>query len=213
MMKKSIVIKANRLNLKNINKFKFDKVVIILSSVLICGLILGIFTSSRLLKSDNNVLCNLFDSFLFSCSKLSFINCFFTYLLISLLFVFFAFILGFCAVGTPALCLLPFVLGLIFGSSICCYFTNYGLTGFLFCILGNIPFYAITAATLLKCCCESMKMSVELFCVVINGRASKSCYSLRDIAMYYCVMCIPLLIGSIIKTIGMKLFIGFFGIV
>ncbi len=212
-MKKSIVIKANRLNLKSINKFKFDKMTIVLCSVLICGLILGIFTSSKLLKTDNNVLGNLFESFFFSCSKLSFINCFITYFLISLLFAAFAFILGFCAVGTPALCLLPFILGLFFGSSICCYFSNYGLTGFLFCVLANIPFYAITAATLLKCCCESIKMSVELFCVVINGKATKSCYSLRDIVMFYCVMCLPLLIGSIIKTIGTKLFIGFVGII
>ena len=186
---------------------------LILSSVLICGLILGVFTASKLLKSENSVLCSIFENLLFFCGSLSFIKCLFTCFLVSLLFIVLSFILGFCAVGTPALLLLPFILGLCVGGNICCYFTNYGLMGFLFCILTSIPFYAITAATLLKCCCESIKMSVELFGVVANGKTTKACYSLREIGMFYCVMCVPLLIGSVIKTIGIKLFLGFFGII
>ncbi len=210
MIKKSIVIKANR-----IKPIKFDCKIAIFFTLLVCGVIIGITCANKFCQSDNNIVTPILESYISSCSKLSFFKNFCNAFLIAFFVIFAVFILGFCAVGVPIIWLIPFLFGIFCGGVVTCLFCQNGISGLLFSILINIPCYAITAATLIKCCCESSKLSIDLFGVILGEGAAcnKNKGLLKDYLIFFLVMCIPIIIASLLKTICFTLFSGFFNFV
>ena len=183
--------------------------------MLICGIIIGVTCTNRFCQSDNNIFSSILESYLISCCKLSFLKNFCNTFLVLFAIIFTVFILGFCAVGVPIIWLTPLIYGAICGSIISCIFCENGISGLLFVILINIPCYAITAATLLKCCCESSKLSIDLFSLVAGQGpiCNRNKGFLKDYLVFFLVMCIPIIIAALFKTICFTLFSGFFNFI
>lgn len=205
MFKNSVVFKS-----KNFKKLNWDYETIILFTLFLCGVILGVF----LLKNSTNE----FRDFINSClrnyistkNQSNFFMCFSGVAVFLLVFVIIDFIFGLCAMGTPLVWIVPVCFGAISG---CCFsgmFINYGLKGLLYCFLVDLPCYAITAATLVKCCCESTKMSVGLFsCIGGNSNFTSFC-SFKDYLLNYLILCIPILLGALLSTVCFKIFSSLF---
>lgn len=207
MLKRSVVIKARR-----IKPLKLDYQTIILFTLFLCGLIIGIAITKNGSEEWNNFATNLLSNYISTKSQSSFLRCFSGTLVILLLCIFIDFLFGLCAVGTPFVWLVPLLFGCFCGCGVSCLLINYGLKGLCYCALVNIPCYAITAATLIKCCCESTKMSVELFtniCGFHNANVKNTIF-FKEYVINYLVLCVPIVIGALISTVCFKLFSSLF---
>ncbi len=206
MIKKSVVIKAKR-----IKPLKWDYETIILFTLFLCGVILGVM----LIKNCSEEFCDFLKSglgnYISTKNKSSFITCLSGTTAFLLLFVLIDFLFGLCAVGTPLVWIVPVAFGVICGCSASGLFKFYGLKGLFYCVLVELVCYAITAATLVKCCCESTQMSLELFsCIIGNKNNYKNSYIFKEYALNYLVLCIPVIVGAVVSTVSFKVFASLF---
>ena len=210
MFKRSVVINAKR-----IKPIKLDYPTVILFSVLICGIIIGVSISKKIIYSQNDFLTVLINNYISMIKDCTFFECFVSIFLVIFSVAFIVFLIGFCAVGTPLAWLIPALYGCFCSSVITCLLIKYGIQGIGYCLLINIPCYAITAATIIKCCCESSRLSIELLSV-LTGAASreKGKYKLlQEYIINYMILCIPLICAALLKTVSFKLFSGFFSFI
>jgi len=205
MFKKSVVIKAKR-----IKPLKWDYETIILFTLFLCGVILGILIIKNSSEEFCNYLNNNLSNYIATKNKSSFIMCFSGSIVLLLLFVFVNFLFGLCAVGTPLVWFVPLLFGILCGCSVSCLFDFYGLKGLFYCALVDLACYAITAATLVKCCCESTKMSLELFNCILGNKNFKNSYSFKEYVLNYLILCVPIIIGAVISTVCFKVFSSLF---
>lgn len=203
-MKKSVVIKAKR-----IKPLKWDYEIIILFTLFLCGIIFGVFIIKNGSEELKDFLGSCLSNYISAKNKNGFFMCFSGIFAVLLVFVFFDFLFGLCAVGTPLVWIVPILFGVICGGCVSCMFNIYGLKGLLYCILVDIPCYAITAATLIKCCYESTKMSVDLFTSIVGNNYKTNCF-FKEYAINYLILCIPIVIAAIISTVCFKIFAGLF---
>ena len=205
MFEKSMVLKRKRI--KSINP---DCETIVLFSLFLCGIILGVF----IIKNCNNEVKEAFNTLLrnfFSAkSGCGFISCFSGTLVFFVIFIAFSFLFGMCAVGTPLVWAVPIFFGVICSSYVSLMLINYGLKGLFYCILVDMLPYAITTATLVKCCCESTKLSVNLFSCIAGGNAFKGKNLFKEYSVNYLILCVPVLIGAIISAFCFKIFQSLF---
>ncbi len=205
MLKKGVVIKAKRIKSLNL-----DCETIILFSLFICGIILGAFLIKNCDEDIKNALTSVLKNFFSAKSECSFFTCFSGSLVFLLLFVAIAFLLGLCAVGTPLIWTVP----VAFGSVCSCYVSlmliNYGIKGVLYCVMVDLFQYAITTATLVKCCCESTKISVNLFSCIAGDSTIKGRHMFKDYVLNYLILCVPLVVGALLSSISFKIFQGLF---
>ncbi len=205
MFKKSVVIKARR-----IKPLKWDYETIILFTLFVCGVILGIFIIKNSSIEIQGLLKNCLNNYISTKNQNGYFTCFSGLLVLLLLFLFFDFLLGLCAIGTPLIWLIPVIFGIISGCLVSIFFINYGLKGIFYCVLVDLVCYAITAATLIKCCCESTKMSIELFSCVAGNNNYRNIFSLKEYMINYLILCIPVIIGALISTFCFKIFASLF---
>ena len=205
MFKRSVVIKAKR-----IKPLKWDYETIIMFTLFLCGVILGIFIIKNSGDEFRCFLNNCIGNYISSKSQNGFIVCFCGLLLFLLVFVFTDFLFGLCAVGTPLVWLIPVVFGVMCGGCVSCMFINYGLKGLFYCLLVDLICFAITAATLIKCCRESTNMSVDLFTCIMGNSCCKNAISFKEYVISYLVLCIPVVLSALISTVCFKLFAGLF---
>lgn len=205
MFKKGVVIKAKRINLLNI-----DCETVILFSLFLCGVIIGAFLIKNCDDEIKNALSALLRSFFSAKAENGFITCFSGTLVFLLVFIFTAFLFGLCAVGTPLVWLVPMAFGGICSCYVALMLVNFGLKGLLFCIMVDLLPYAITAATLVRCCCESMRISVGLFTCLWGNSALKGRNLFKDYALNYLILCIPVVVGALISCFCFRIFQGLF---
>lgn len=211
-MKKSIVIKATKITPKINLKPDFKSMV--LFSLVICGVILGLACAGKFSSGANSFIPTVLGSYAASCKELGVIKLILNYFLFSIFPVLIVFILGFCAVGVPLIWLTTVIYGFFCGVVIGCLFIENGILGLVYAICINIPCYAITAASLIRCCCESTKSSVCLFgCFCGQAIPNKGNSALKEYCLYFLVMTIPILVASIVKAISFTLFSGFFSFI
>lgn len=211
MLKKSVVIKAGRIKPL---KIKPDYKTIIMMTLLICGIIIGIAVfknNSEELSPYTETLVNKLISSQAQASVVQYFSFVFT---THAVFVIILFIAGLCAVGLPLVFTVPVLFGFFCSFSICCFLANFGLEGLGYCAVVNIPSYAITAATIIKCCCESINMSSKLFNFTAGVTTDKKQgILLKEYALKYLIFCIPLIIGALLNTLAFKLFYGLFSFI
>lgn len=203
MFKKSVVIRANKL--KKI-QLKFDYKTVIFFTVLLCGIIFGVLLSNKgslawhtfFNTFVNNHLTVKATSSVFR----NFCSIFFSFFLIIL----FDYVCGLCGVGAPFLYLTPLFLGAYCGTITSQFFYIYGASGLLYCLAVNIPCYAITAATLIKCCCFSSDISKEIFVYLISGRNDTKEKILHNYTLKYLLLCIPIALSALLNAVSFKLF-------
>ncbi len=203
-MKKSVVIKAKR-----IKPLKWDYQTVVLFTLFLCGVILGVLIIKNGSEELKDLLNNCMRNYISTKNKSGFLMCFSGIVAVLLLFVFLDFLLGLCAVGTPLVWTIPIIFGIVCGCCVSCMLNIYGLKGLLYCILVDLLCYAITAATLIKCCCESTKMSVDLFMSIVGNNYKTNCL-FKEYSINYLVLCIPIIIAALLNTACFKIFAGLF---
>ncbi len=213
MFKKSVVIKATRF--KPNNNYKFDYKTIIFFTIFLCGLIVGIIIFKRSGDAFAQFITNVLKNYLTVCTSNSIFKNFCSIFFSLCLVVFLLFIFGLCAVGQPLIWICGFLFGCSIGIVISTYYCTFGILGVGYCALINIPCYAITAATLIKCCCESMCISNNIFFYSMgNYKTSNSKnYILKEYVLKYLIFLTPILVASLLKACFLKLFSGLFGLV
>ncbi len=207
MFKKSVVIRAKRLK-----PLKLDYITIVFFTLTICGIIIGISLIKNGDGEFNRVLRNLIESVNATKYNNSFVSCVFYVFSWLFVFVLFAFLSGLSGLGVPFISLVNVLFGIICGVFCGIYYVNYGMQGIGFFSLVYLPCYAITAATLVKCCCESLKISFEVFSFLSgnNTNQSKNKKLFKDYILNYLILCIPIIMASVLNIAGFKIFIGLF---
>lgn len=204
MFKKSVVIKAKR-----IKPLKWDYETIILFTLFLCGVILGVLIIKNGSDELNNFIGSCISNYISAKNTCGYLMCFSGLLAVLLLFLFLDFLFGLCAVGTPMVWSVPIFFGITCGCCVSSMFNIYGLKGLLYCVLVDLICYAITAATLIKCCCESTRMSVELFTSIVGNNYKTNCL-FKEYAINYLILCVPIIIAALISTVCFKIFAGLF---
>ena len=206
MFKKGVVFKAKRI--KPIN---FDCETIILFSLFLCGVILGAFLIKNCDDDIKNALSTLLGNYISAKNDSGFLACFSGVTVFLIIFILMAFLFGLCAVGTPLVWLVPIGFGIICSGYVSLLLLNYGLKGLLYFVMVDLLPYAITTATLVKCCCESTKISVNLFsCIAGDNATLRSKNIFKEYIISYLILCIPILIGALISAFCFRIFQGLF---
>ncbi len=205
-MKNSYVLKARRLKL-----LKLDYLTIILFTVLVCGVFLGISIMKNADEAFKNMLFNFFDNYLSAKSHSGILIVFSGVFVILALFVLFDFLFGLCAIGTPLIFFLLLLFGGFCGFCGSCVILNWGLKGLFYFLLVNLPCNAITAAILVKCCCESINMSVVLFsCILSRDRFSKNQCEFKEYVVKYLIFLIPVAIAGLLSALFFRIYCSLF---
>ncbi len=203
MFKKSVVIRANRL--KKI-RLKFDYKTIIFFTILLCGLIFGAILSAKGSEAWHQFFNTFVNNHLTVKSSSSIFRNFCSVFFCLFIIILFDYISGLCGLGIPFIYFTPLLLGTYCGVIISQFYYLYNLRGLLYCILINIPCYAITAATLIKCCCFSSDISKEILVYLINGKNDTKEKILYNYTIKYLLLCIPILISALLNAITFRLF-------
>ncbi len=205
MFKRSVVLKP-----KKLKGNKLDCEAIILFSLFLCGIIIGAFVIKNCNDDVKNAFCTLLRNYISAKSDCGFLACFSGTVVFLVLFVVVVFLLGMCAVGTPLVWSVPIIFGLICSGYVSLMLISYGLKGILYCVLVDLLPYAITTATLVKCCCESTKLSVNLFTCIAGDNSFRGRNAFKEYVSSYLILCIPVIIGALISSACFKIFEGLF---
>lgn len=210
MLKRSVVIKAGRFK-----PIKVDYKTVVFFTLFICGVIIGVSIVKN--SGDEWKLFSekLLSNYFSAKNNGNILTCFSSTFVMMIFIVFVSFIIGLCAVGVPFISIVPILFGGICGSVVSTFTVNYGVQGLVYCTIINIPCYAITTASIIKCSCESLKMSLELFGAISDSGFSEGKRKgyLKEYTVNYLVLCIPIAIGSLISAIAFEVFSGLFGFV
>lgn len=211
MLKKSVIINAGKIRPI---KIKPDYKTIILFTMFLCGLIIGISFTVKFNNDFSGYIDTFFEKILSFKTENNFLQSFTSTFTFYSIFFIILFISGICGVGLPLEILTLIVFGSFCGFSISSYILNYGLNGIGFCALVTIPSYAIIGATLIKCCAESINMSVKIFSYIIGSTNDKNReVILKEFILKYLVFSVPVIIASLLKTAFFQLFHGLFSFV
>lgn len=205
MFKNNVVLKNNKMQYS-----KLDSRTIILYSLFLCGFIIGIFFIKNCENESRDALGTLLNNHISAKCDSDFISCFCGSVFLLILFIVITFMLGLCAVGTPFICLIPLVFGFVCSCYVSLMLINYNLKGVLYCVMVDLLPYAITTASLMKCCCESTKISINLFGCIAGDVALRGKNTFKEYVLFYLILCIPVIIGALINTICFKIFQGLF---
>ncbi len=210
MLKKSFIIRTK--SIRPPMKFTFDYKLIIYFTLFLSGVIIGVLLIKNAGCDFNNFFSKLLVNHVNAKKNNSFLTDFCFTLLCFILVFFLNYLCSLSAVGFPFIWLILMGFGVVCGAVISEFFISFGLKGLGFCLLVNIPCYAITAATLICCCCESTKICNNIFCFLFgNSRydPDKTCF-LKEYTLKYIIMCLPMCIGALASTVCFKMFSGFF---
>lgn len=212
ILKKSVVIR--RKSLKPIVSINWDYKVIIFFIIFVCGLIFGITIIKNTDKNTSQFLFGILKRNLLALKGCNFLNNACSTFLLSFLTVFAVFIFGQCSIGVAFVSLVPLLWGVFTGIGISCYYSIYNFNGLSYFAIINLPFYAITAATIIKGCCISTKMSNEIFLSLLTDeRKKQENNAFKQYCLTYLVLLIPLLLSALLKASSYKLFSDLFNLV
>jgi len=209
MFKKTVVLKKRKMNLP-----RFDYKNLFLFSLFICGLILGVLT----IRNDHTELNNLLESFCVNYisgkSEKTILECLLETSLLIFLIPLCSFIVGLCAIGGPIIIAIPTVVGIIVGMATGILYSQYALQGLGYSALIIMPAAAIVIGTLLKCCNESINMSLEIIYLMLGGsKGATKTNEFKEYCLRYLVLCVPFLLSAVLNTVCFKLFGGLFSFV
>jgi predicted membrane-bound spermidine synthase len=153
---------------------------------------------------------------LISCKKSvkTILECFLETFVLILIIPLFCFIAGLCAVGGPIIIAIPTVVGIIVGMATGILYSQYALQGLGYSALIIMPATAIVIGTLLKCCNESINMSLEIIYLMLGGsKGTTKTNQFKEYCLRYLVLCVPFLLSAVLNTVCFKLFGGLFSFV
>lgn len=207
MFKKHVVIKAKRINPK-IN-LKIDYKTVFFFTLMICGVILGVFISEKGSDEWHTFFSNFIKGYLNIAPDGSLFLIFGRFFLPFFILYITSYIVGLCGMGIPFLMFIPLILGIYFGVEITQYYVDFGLSGIGCCALIYSPVYAIATATLIKCCCHCFDISKEIFFYLVSGKGNgKPIF--REYSQKHLVFLVPIIIGAGLTTLSFRLFSDLF---
>ena len=209
-MKKSVVIRP--INLK---KVRFDYKAIILFIIFICGIVLGISLYDNSGKDIRDILIRYMETSLDNKINQTYFKTFVTSFVYMVFPIALSYVFGLCATGLPFVWLMPIIYGVINGIVASMYYYSYSAKGVALFALSVLLGNAITAATLIKCCCESSVMSLNIFSAITSKKGSikNEIYNIKDYTINYLILIIPVIIASFINTTSYRVFYKLFGFV
>ena len=205
-MKRSFVIKANKLKFP-----KIDANNLILSTLLLCGIILGVSLVANLSESNVNSFEAIIKNLVFQNQEGSAVFCFCYLFFIMISFIALSYFCGLSVFGISILYMLPVVFGFVFSIFISTFYKLSGFKGLGVSTLIFVPYIAITATSLIKCCGESIKESFELFIYSVNQSKIKSQNNLKTYTLKYLILIVPIILSAMLCTLSFKLFSDLFG--
>lgn len=203
MLKKSVVIGAHKFK-KNRPVFTDYKSVIYLC-LFACSIAFGVMLSHK--GSDwwhsflGTLICNHLTAKQGSTLLVNFCGTFAPLLAILV----YCYIFGMCGVGAPFLYLAPVVLGVFSGVCGAEFFHKFALEGLVYWCCVNIPCNAITAATLIRCCCYGSELSNYVFSLLIYPKTERKEHLLKEYSVKFLVMTIPVALGALLSAITFSL--------
>lgn len=207
MFKKSVVIKRRYLNLS-----VFDGRSLVLTTLLICGIFIGVTALKNSDDAFKTALSELLSDYFSARKNETFVNCICESALINLSLPLIVFIMGFCAIGAPIIYVLPFAAGIFSGLITGAFYNDYGLNGLSYCALAIIPAAAVLSAVCIKACCISGDMSVKMLACATGACEGKQ-NMLKDYLKSYSLKLIPLSAAILLNSGALKLFGGLFGFI
>ncbi len=208
MLKKSVVIKRKKMN---IPRFNYRNLVFYI--LFICGLIIGVLTMQGDENSLKTVFNEFFNDYLTNKSQENFFNNFVDALIFTTILPFFTFIFGLCAVGIPIIIAIPTLSGITVGMPIGFLYSCYSLQGLGYVTLIIIPSVAIVIGTLIRCCTEAIRMSIEIIADISGYQTTSKRNELKDYCLRFVVFLIPLILSALLEVGCFKLFSGLFSFI
>ncbi|MBR2875672.1 MAG: stage II sporulation protein M [Clostridia bacterium] len=156
----------------------------------------------------------IFKNIIIEKNNTSFFECFINTTSLFLFIPIAVFSLGLCATGVPIIILIPAIGGIISGLYVGYLYATYAMQGLGYAALIIIPAAAIIIGTLLKCCVESIFMSLEII-VSITSKAKNNSNrnELKEYCLKFLVFLIPFVLAGLINTTCFKLFGSLFSFV
>lgn len=204
-------MKRNLIATNNLNRQNHSNTLYIMAALFLSGIIIGV----TIIKSADSDLKNLIftfsDNYISTKSQSNFLILLSSLLLGLLLFVLLEYMFGLCAVGVPFSIITLVLFGVFCGLEAACIILHWGLKGILYYIMINLPCNAITAAIMLKCCCESIDMSLSLFnCILKIGTIKNKHTDFKDYSIKFLILILPITISVLISSILFKIFCKLF---
>lgn len=193
----------------NTNAIRKNQKLILLTTVLICGVLLGVLFVKYVDNATYLSLLNLTKAH-FKQSEaqsvwLNFLSSFGT----DCIYISIAFLLGLCLVGEPFLWLLPLVKGLGIGTVSACLYKSETLQGLeyyaLFLLLPNV----LSAASLLFSCKESILFSRDInLCLLKRADTFEGFNAIKLYMLRHFVLLFIMLVSAVISAVALYLFHG-----
>lgn len=207
MLKRPKIYKTKRIN-KSLN-IKIDYKAVLFFTLLICGIIIGVFIAENGSEEWHSFFNKLITSILSKQSNNSFIIIFLKNFLPFFIILLSTYIIGLCGVGIPLLATVPFITGVMFGVIISQYYVSFGLSGIGCCALIYLPLYATATATLIRSCCCSFDISGEIFLYLVSGKGCNKPL-LKEYSLKQLVFLIPIAIGACVTALSYHFFSDLF---
>lgn len=170
--------------------------IVLLTSIFICGLIIGAYA----IKSNNSLLGEQLNEIIKSAitkkESAVFIKNFLDSFVINTVFLMLSFSLGLCAIGAPAICLIPLIKGFGIGITGAYIYLNYSIKGVCYCLFVFFPAQILISAILIFACNEGFYMSEDLFSTVSKGIVKE-----KNLVRLYLTRFMLLLIFSLITSV------------
>ena len=176
------------------------------------GILLGAYILKQNIEFTNTTLSSIINSYISSKKEQSIAFNFINSLKLNLFFILTTFLLGFCAVGTPFITLVPIIKGIGTGL-ICGYlYLEYNFNGLGYCTLIIYPGLIIFMLTLIAACNLSMSFSYEMLSCIAgnNKRNTQGEYSLKLFFIRYAIVLTLSILSSAIDSVTIRLFSGLF---
>ncbi|MGN0520148.1 MAG: stage II sporulation protein M [Candidatus Fimenecus sp.] len=191
------------------NTFKKNQKLILLTTMFICGVLLGILFVKFANNTTTITLQNLVDAH-FKQSEaqsvwLNFLSTFGT----DCIYISVAFLLGLCLAGEPFLWLLPLVKGLGIGTVSACLYKTYTLQGLQYYALFLLLPTVLSAASLLFSCKESILFSRDINrCLLKRADSFDGFNAIKLYMLRHFVLLIIMMLSAAIGAVTFYLFHG-----
>jgi len=186
--------------------------VIILTTLIGFGIILGSIIISKTSSEFNNSINVLYDNFVASIKEKNFISSFFDTFCTSMIYVFLFFIMGTNALGVPFIyfftCLKGIGNGIISGYL----YMTFGLQGVGFSTLVLFPYALLSGITIIMMGNSSLKMSKSIFSILSAKFANSNEITIKKYCVNFLIYTALFVASSIIDAIFKVSFSGTFNI-
>lgn len=129
----------------------------------------------------------------------------------SILFIVIPYLLGYSAIGQPAVLLVPFFKGLGLGAFMGNLYTSQGLQGVGYSVLIIVPYTLVALFAIMIACRESLRLSNLFFASFASRRGTG--VSMGAVKLYnikFLILCVIVLISAILNTVSVLLFARLF---